>query len=140
MRAPRPIRLLSNYLLGDDDQHIPPLPQGLPEDLERIVDGHVRMLVEFQNTDYALLYLDRLGRFFGRFDVPRALFGKIVDLLAQRMALNDPPRMAQLVLGRARHAPPPAFPDDLYRPEMQEIVAMFPKDQAQIIANVLTRL
>lgn len=136
----RPIRMLGNYLLGDDDQHIPPLPEGLPEDLERIVGGHVGMLVEFQNTDYALLYLDRLGRFFGRFDVPQALFGEIADLLAQRMALNDPPRIAQLVLGRARHAPPPAFVDDLYRPEMQEIVAMFPNDQAQIIANVLTRL
>ena len=140
MGALRPIRMLCNYLLGDDDQHIPPLPQGLPEDIEGIVGGHVTMLVEFQNTDYALLYLDRLGRFFGRFDVPQVLFGEIADLLAQRMALDDPPRVAQLVLGRSLHAPPPVIADDIYRPEMQEIVAMFPNDQARTIANVLTRL
>lgn len=138
--ALRPIRMLNNYLLGEDEQHVPPLPPGLPVDLAPIIAGHVRMLVEFQNTDYARLYLDRLGRFFDRFDVSQALFGEIADLLAARMALNDPPRIAQLVLGRARHAPPPALADDLYRPEMQEIVAMFPRDQAQRIANALTRL
>lgn len=140
MEALRPIRMLSNYLLGEDEQDIPSLPQGLPDDLEPIVSRHVGMLVEFQNTDYALLYLDRLGRFFGRFDVSRELFGEIVDLLAQRMAFNDPPRMAQLVLGRARHATVPLIVEDLYRPEIQEIVAMFPSDQAQTIADVLTRL
>ena len=62
----KPFRALGNWLLGEDDHHIPPVPQGLPADFAQALDQHVRMLVEFQNTEYAVLYLDRLGRFHER--------------------------------------------------------------------------
>ncbi len=49
----KPFRALGNWLFGEDDHHIPPVPQGLPADLAQALDRHVRMLVEFQNTEYA---------------------------------------------------------------------------------------
>ena len=71
-----------------------------------------------------------------------ALFREIADLLAARMSFNDPIRVAQIVLGRAPLADPETStidpPNNLYRPEMQEFVAMFPRDQAEMIADGLT--
>lgn len=137
----KPFKALANWLFGDDDQQIPALPQGLPDDLARALEAHVRMLVEFQNTDYAALYLDRLGRFHERRGVDAELFRGIADLLAVRMSFNDPVRVSQIVLGRAPLADPATStidpPNSLYRPEIQEFVAMFPRDQAETIADTL---
>lgn len=137
----KPFRALSGWLFGEDDHHIPPLPQGLSADFAQELDRHVRMLVEFQNTDYAMLYLDRLGRFHERHGVSPALFHEIANLLAARMSFNDPIRVAQIVLGHAELADPEtgtiAPANSLYRPEIQEFVAMFPRDQAEIIAGGL---
>lgn len=142
LRIFKPVRALINWLLGEDDHHVPPLPQDLSGDLAQRLDRHVRMLVEFQNTEYALLYLDRLGRFHERRGVSPALFREIADLLAVRMSYNDPIRVAQIVLGRA----PLAYtetstidpPNNLYRPEFEEFVAMFPRDQAETVTWALT--
>jgi len=137
----RTFRALANWLLGEDDHTIPPLPQGLPADFAHALEAHVRMLVEFQNTDYALLYLDRLGRFHERRGVSVELFREIAELLAIRMTFNDPIRVSQIVLGRAPLADPEtstiAPVNNLYRPEIQEFVAMFPRDQAETIADAL---
>lgn len=137
----RPLRALTNYLLGEDDQHSPPVPSGLSPDLAAVIARHVDMLVEFQNADYAALYLDRLGRFHERYGVGPALFREIADLLAIRMSFNDPIRVAQVVLGRAPLADPVAGridpPNGLYRPEIREVVEMLPRDQAETIAGGL---
>jgi hypothetical protein len=138
----KPFRALGNWLLGEDDHHVPPLPEGLPEDLARALEAHVHMLLEFQNTEYAMLYLDRLGRFHSRHGVSTALFREIADLLAIRMSFNDPIRVAQIVLGEATLANPETStidpPNNVYRPEYEEFVAMFPRDQAETIAYALT--
>ena len=137
----RPLRALTNYLLGEDDQHSPPVPPGLPPDLAVVLGRHVDMLVEFQNADHAAMYLDRLGRFHERYGVTPALFREIADLLAIRMSFNDPIRVAQIVLGRAPLADPVAGridpPNGLYRPEIREVVEMLPRGQAETIANGL---
>jgi hypothetical protein len=140
----KPFQALGDWLLGEDDHHVPPLPQGLPADLAQVLDRHVRMLVEFQNTEYAALYLDRLGRFHERRGVGPELFREIADLLAARMSFNDPIRVSQIVLGHAPLADPEtstiAPPNNLYRPEMQEFVAMFPRDQAEMIRDALAAM
>jgi hypothetical protein len=140
----KPFQALADWLLGEDDHHVPPLPQGLPADLAQVLDRHVRMLVEFQNTEYAALYLDRLGRFHERRGVGPELFREIADLLAARMSFNDPIRVSQIVLGHAPLADPEtstiAPPNNLYRPEMQEFVAMFPRDQAEMIRDALAAM
>jgi hypothetical protein len=140
----KPFQALADWLLGEDDHHIPPLPQGVAGDFAQALERHVRMLVEFQNTEYALLYLDRLGRFHERRGVSAELFHEIADLLAARMSFNDPIRVAQIVLGQAPLADPEtstiAPPNNLYRPEMQEFFAMFPRDQAEMIADALAAI
>jgi hypothetical protein len=140
----KPFRALGNWLFGEDDHHLPPLPQGLPDDFARALERHVRVLVEFQNTEYGALYLDRLGRFHHRHGISEALFHEIADLLAVRMTFNDPIRVAQIVLGKATLADLEGsgidLPNNLYRPEVQEFVAMFPRDQAETIADGLTML
>lgn len=137
----KPFEALGNWLLGEDDQNIPPLPQGLTPDLAQAIERHLRMLVEFQNTEHAVLYLDRLGRFHERHGVSAELFREIADLLAVRMTFNDPIRVSQIVLGRAPLADPATSridpPNNIYRPEIQEFVAMFPRDYAEMVADTL---
>jgi len=135
----RTFRALANWLLGEDNHDLPALPEGLPDDFARALEQHVRMLVEFQNSEYAALYLDRLGRFHARHGVGKELFAEIAELLARRMSFNDPIRVAQIVLGRAEFATSTIDPPNgLYRPEYEEFIAMFPRDQAETIADGLT--
>jgi hypothetical protein len=133
--------MLGSWLFGEDHHHIPPLPAGLPDDFARALEAHVRMLVEFQNTEYAMLYLDRLGRFHSRRGVSAELFHEIADLLAVRMSFNDPIRVAQIVLGRAPLADPASStidpPNKVYRPEYEEFLAMLPRDYAETISDGL---
>ena len=136
----KPVWALTGWLFGEDSHDMPPLPHGLPEDFARVLEAHVRMLIEYQNTEYAVLYLDRLGRFHGRHGVSDAMFREIADLLARRMIVNDPIRVARVVLGKAVLADPGQLEltNNLYRPEVQEIVAMLPRDYAEMIVDGLT--
>ena len=138
-----PLHATIDYLLGDDEQDIPALPVGLSGDIAQVVEAHLRMLVEFQNTDYALLYLDRLGRFHDRHVIDDGAFRQIVDLLAARMSFNDPIRVAQIVLGRAPNGPSPValnLSDGLYRPEVLEVAAILPVKLAIKLRNGLDRI
>lgn len=138
-----PFHATIDYLLGDDEQDMPPFPDWLDGDIAPSIERYARMLVEFQNTDYAALYLDRLGRFHARHGVDRATFREIADLLAIRMSFNDPIRVAQIVLGRAPNGPPPAvlnLPDGLYRPEVLEVAAILPVGLAVKLSNGLNRM
>ena len=137
----KPVWALTGWLLGEDDHVIPPLPQGLPADFATALEVHVRALVDYQNTEYALLYLDRLGRFHGRHGVGDALFHEIADLLARRMMFNDPIQVARIVLGKIEPADARLdLPNGLYRPEVQEIVAMMPRNFAEMLVSALTSL
>lgn len=138
-----PFHATIDYLLGDDDQELPPLPADVSGDLAPVIDRHVRMLVEFQNTDYAALYLDRLARFQNRHGIDDATMREIADLLAIRMGFNDPIRVAQIVLGRAPNGPSLSalnIPDGLYRPEVLEVAAILPVTQAVKLSNGLNRM
>lgn len=138
-----PFHATIDYLLGDDDQDMPAFPEWLDGDLAQRIERHVRMLVEFQNMDYAALYLDRLGRFHARHGIDDATFREISDLLAARMAFNDPIRVAQIVLGRAPNGAPVSalnLPEDLYRPEVLEVAAILPVAQAVKLSNGLNRM
>lgn len=138
----KPVWALTSWLLGEDSHDMPPLPRGLPEDFASAIEAHVRMLIEYQNTEYAVLYLDRLGRFHGRHGVSDALFREIADLLAWRMSVNDPINVARIVLGKAELADAGRLEltNNLYRPEVQEIVAMLPRDYAEMVVDGLTAM
>lgn len=122
---------------------MPLFPEWLDGDSAPDIERHARMLVEFQNTDYAALYLDRLGRFHNRHGIDPATFLQIADLLAIRMSFNDPIRVAQIVLGHALNGPPPSalnIPDGLYRPEVLEVAAILPVAQAVKLSNGLNHM
>ena len=138
----KPVWALTSWLLGEDSHVMPPLPEGLPADFAQVLEAHVRMLVDYQNTDYAVLYLDRLGRFHGRPGLSEALFHEIADRLAERMRVNDPIHVGRIVLGKAGLADGSRLDltNDVYRPELQEIIAMLPRDYAVMIIDGLTTM
>ena len=92
------LRYLFADLLGDDDDTPPFLPEALPERLSPVVSDAIHLLIAYQSAGYARLYVDRLRRFIGRRGVSEAMLGDIARLMAERMAYQDPIRIAQLKL------------------------------------------
>ena len=92
------LRYLFADLIGEEDDTPPFLPEGLPEAVAPDVSDAIHMLIDYQSTDYAQLYVDRLRRFVGRRDVDDAMLGEIARLMAMRMSYQDPIRIAQLKL------------------------------------------
>jgi len=147
MRLPRLIRLLLAYGLGDDDRRVPQVPDGFPLDVGLLVAENVRLLTEYQDADYARLYLSRLGRFVGRRGIDERMLGEIARLLAMRMAYEDLIWHAQLALMRGMSGPgvswqaAPRLPDNLkcvaIKPTLREVVSMFPALVARPMISAL---
>lgn len=131
MKWPRFIRLLMAWLLGDDDRRVPQVPGGLPLGVALIVSKNVRLLTDYQDADYARLYLDRLGRFVGRKGIDERTLGEIATLLAMRMAYDDLIWHAQQVLvgGNPERHP--------VAPTLRDIVAMLPVWLAELLVDAL---
>jgi hypothetical protein len=92
------LRYLFADLIGEEDDTPPFLPEGLPEAVAPDVSDAIHMLIDYQSTAYAQLYVDRLRRFVGRRGVDDAMLGEIARLMAMRMSYQDPIRIAQLKL------------------------------------------
>jgi uncharacterized protein DUF6537 len=92
------LRYLFADLIGEEDDTPPFLPQGLPESVAPEASDSIHMLIDYQSTAYAQLYVDRLKRFIGRRGVDDAMLGEIARLMAMRMSYQDPIRIAQLKL------------------------------------------
>jgi hypothetical protein len=92
------LRYLFADLIGEEDDTPPFLPDGLPEAVAPVASDAVHMLIDYQSTSYAQLYVDRLRRFVGRRGVDDAMLGEIARLMAMRMSYQDPIRIAQLKL------------------------------------------
>ena len=98
------LRYLFADLIGEEDDTPPFLPEGLPEAVAPDVSDAIHMLIDYQSTAYAQLYVDRLGRFVGRRGVDDAMLGEIARLMAMRMSYQDPIRIAQLKLAETVEA------------------------------------
>jgi hypothetical protein len=89
-------------LLGDnDDERVVLTPPNLSPAVRPEVDQAVERLVAYQGRGYAKLYLDRLGRFASRNGIGDDIITQLARLLADRMAYEDPIRIAQLALADA---------------------------------------
>jgi hypothetical protein len=64
----------------------------------------IHLLIDYQGTSYADLYVHRLRRFVGKQGVDDAMFAEIARLMAVRMAYEDPIRIAQLKLAQLNQA------------------------------------
>jgi hypothetical protein len=92
------LRYLFADLIGEEDDTPPFLPEGLPEAVTDVASDAIHVLIEYQSTSYAQLYVDRLRRFVGRNGVDDAMLVEIARLMAMRMSYEDPVRIAQLKL------------------------------------------
>ena len=92
------LRYLLADFIGEDDDTPPFLPEGLPEPVMAAASDAIHLLIEYQGTSYAQLYVDRLRRFVGKNGVDDAMLSDIARLMAARMSYEDPVRIAQLKL------------------------------------------
>jgi hypothetical protein len=92
------LRYLFADIIGEDDATPPFLPEGLPEAVVPVASDAIHMLIDYQGTSYAQLYVDRLKRFIGRRGFDGAVFAEVARLMAARMVYEDPIRIAQLTL------------------------------------------
>jgi hypothetical protein len=135
-----PVRRTVADLMGDDDDSPLCVPEGLPDAVRPIAVEAMNMLVEYQGTAYAQLYLDRLKRFVGRRTLDETLFGEIARLMAARMSYEDPIRMAQLKLAEAERRnrrPQDTYADDVWRFRLDEMVSSLPGTVADPVLSCI---
>jgi hypothetical protein len=129
------LRYLLADLIGDDDDTLPSRPKDLPDGMAAVVDNCIRLLVDYQGTSYAELYVHRLGRFVGRAGIDAATLGDIAQLMAMRMSYQDPIRIAQLKLvEHETHGEPTG---DRRKFRIDELVGALPALVAEPVLDVL---
>jgi len=115
------------------------LPEGLPEAVVPTASAAIHMLIVYQGTSYAQLYVDRLRRFVGRRGFDDAVFAEIARLMAARMSYEDPIRIAQLTLATLEGRPGvPAAPiNEVRRFRIDELIGALPAIVAEPVLDVL---
>jgi len=131
------LRYLFADFLGDDDDTPPFLPEALPERLSPVVSDAIHLLIDYQSAGYARLYVDRLRRFIGRRGVSEAMLGDIARLMAERMAYQDPIRIAQLKLAGLDEAGAKAGSAEVIKFRLDELVEALPAVIGEPVLDVL---
>jgi hypothetical protein len=98
------LRYLFADIIGEDDDTPPSLPEGLPAAVTAVASEAIHLLIDYQGTSYAQLYVSRLRRFIGRNGADDAMLAEIARLMAMRMSYEDPIRIAQLKLAELGEA------------------------------------
>jgi hypothetical protein len=130
------LRYLFADLIGEEDDTPPFLPEGLPEAVTAVASDGIHLLIDYQGTAYAQLYVDRLKRFVGRNGVDEAMLTEIARLMAVRMSYQDPIRIAQLKLAELDEAPG-AGSSDIRKFRVDELVSALPAIVAEYILDAL---
>lgn len=125
-------RALLGDWAGDRNDALPPLPDGLPVTVVPIAARAVATLVDYQGIDHARLYLHRLRRFIGKPGFDDKMFARIAVLMAERMAPEDPLRIAQLVL----NAPDRKASQRRCVYKLSEMISVLPADIASLILEL----
>ncbi len=133
------LRYLFADIIGDEDEGPPVLPEACPDHLGPAVTDAIHLLIAYQSTSYAQLYIDRLERFVGRRGVDDALLGEIARLMSGRMAYEDAIRIAQLKLGEVNAAGGLAArsADDVKKLRLDELIDALPAVVADPVLGVL---
>jgi hypothetical protein len=131
------LRYLFADFLGDDDSTPPILPEGLPACVAAVASDAINFLIDYQSAGYAQLYVDRLRRFVGRRDVDEAMLAEIARLMAQRMAYEDPIRIAQLKLLELDEKGAQPGSVDIRRFRFDELVGALPAAIAEPVLDLL---
>jgi hypothetical protein len=129
------LRYLFADVIGDDDAPTPFLPEGLPEAVVPVASDAIHMLIEYQGTSYAQLYVDRLKRFVGRRGLDDAVFAEVAGLMAARMSYEDPIRIAQLTLATLEEQSAPV--NEVKKFRIDELVGALPAIVAEPVLDTL---
>lgn len=136
------LRYLFADIIGDEDEGPPVLPDACPDHLGPAVTDAIDLLIAYQSTSYAQLYIDRLKRFVGRRGVDDGLLAEIARLMAERMAYEDAIRIAQLKLEEVNAAGGLAArsADDVKKLRLDELIDALPEMVADPVLAVLDQL
>jgi hypothetical protein len=137
------LRYLLADFIGEDDGALPFLPDGLPKSAVQVVSDGIHLLMDYQGSSYAQLYVDRVRRFVRRPGVDDAMLGEIARLMAQRMSYEDPIRIAQLKLNEFETAAgdPGVAPADMVgKFRLDELIGARPAAVAEPVLDVLERV
>lgn len=134
------LRYLFADIIGEQDGSMPLLPTGLPESVVPVASDAIHLLIEYQGTKYAKLYVDRLRRFVGKNGVDDAMLLEIARLMAMRMSYEDAIRIAQLKLLELEAYPDTPRADDVRKLRLDEMVEALPTVVAEPLLDVLNWL
>ena len=134
------LRYLFADFIGEEDETPPFLPEGLPDAVVPVASDAIHLLIDYQSTSYAQLYVDRLRRFVGKPGVDDAMFADIARLMAARMSYLDPIRIAQLKLAEFDEVAAGArakLADDVRKFRIDELVSTLPAIVAEHVLDAL---
>jgi len=134
------LRYLFADFIGEQDDTPPFLPDGLPEAVVSVASDAIHLLIDYQGTAYARLYVERLRRFIGKSGVDEAMLGEIACLMAMRMSYEDPIRIAQFKLAELEAEPDKPRADDVRKFRLDELIDALPAVVAEPILGVLEQL
>jgi hypothetical protein len=129
------LRYLFADFIGEEDDTSPFLPEGLPDIAAQVVSDGIHLLTEYQGTDHAQLYVDRVRRFIGRPGVDPAMLCEIARLMAKRMAYEDPIRIAQLKLAELGEGKRPSV--DIVKVRLDELIGALPAIAGEPVLDAL---
>jgi hypothetical protein len=128
------LRYLFADFIGEDDDTPPFLPEGLPAPVMAAASDAVHLLIDYQGTSYAELYVQRLRRFVGKQGVDDAMLAEIARLMAVRMAYEDPIRIAQLKLAELDGRPGSV---DVKKLRLDELIGALPAVVSEYVLDAL---
>ena len=132
------LRYLFADFIGEEDDTPPFLPEGLPEPVTAVASDAIHLMVDYQGTAYAQLYVDRLRRFVGKPGVDIAMLTDIARLMAARMSYEDPIRIAQLKLAAlAEPSGSQARSVDVRKFRLDELIGPLPAVIAEPLLDAL---
>jgi len=147
---PSPFRLLKERYFGEETRNprvaraaLARLSERLPQDVVPVVSAAAASLIDYQDPDYALAYLERIERYVGPTAHPLPNLAELAQLLSDRMHFEDPIRIAQLKLAEAGGAaaePSTASIDRLEKFRWDEVIPMLPTKAAAPALRFFQRL
>ncbi len=150
MKLSVPIRLLKERYFGEASRNVwvaknrlDDLAPRLPPNVAAVVSGAVPVLVDYQDPDYALLYLERIERHLGAPGFDPATLAAVAQRMLVRMQYEDPIRVAQVTVkdaGGMNALPNPSFPTVKRKFRWGELAALLPPNTASQVNEALTVL
>lgn len=147
MKLPVPIRLLKERYFGEASRNawvaknrLADLAPRLPPDVAAVVNEAVPVLIDYQDPDYALLYLERIERHLGAKGFDPSTLAAIARRMLTRMQYEDPIRTAQVTVmeaGGMAALPNPSFPAVKRKFRWGELASLLPPNTASQVNDAL---